>query len=269
MKVRGVGGSRTRHMTATVNGIRLTYSDTGRGVPLLCLHGGMGVDASALHVPGILDLATLGVRVIIPDQRGHGKSDRSSQSEYSHAMWAADAHDLAHGLGLSRFALLGHSYGGFLALEYARRWPESLTHLILVATSAGPVSAQAAHVSTDADLREHFRSMWPRFFVRDDKHWPVFESLQFSADAYTAAFTRELPGYDLRGPVAGLDVPTLLIVGTSDPYRTHMEWLAAHLPKAILCTLDGVGHFPFIEAAEQFSQQVAAFITEHHYPAVE
>ena len=157
-------------MTATVNGIRLTYSETGRGVPLLCLHGGMGVDAGTLHVPGILNLAKLGVRVIIPDQRGHGKSERSSQSKYSHHTWAVDAHDLAQSLGLSPLALLGHSYGGFLALEYAKHWPESLTHLILVATSAGPISVQPADVSTDADLREHFRSIWPRFFVGDDKH---------------------------------------------------------------------------------------------------
>jgi proline iminopeptidase len=256
-------------MTAMVNGIRLTYSDAGAGVPLLCLHGGMGVDAGTLHVPGILDLAKFGIRVIIPDQRGHGKSERSSWSEYSHHTWTADAHELTRSLGLSRFALLGHSYGGFLALEYAKRWPESLSHLVLVATSAGPVSVQTANVSTDADLREHFRSVWPRFFVGDDKQWPLFERLQFSADAYTAAFTRELPRYDLRGQVSGLDVPTLLIVGRSDPYITHMEWLAEHMPHATLCALDGVGHFPFIEAAEQFTEEVAAFLNDFDHGAVE
>jgi len=64
--------------------------------------------------------------------------------------------------------------------------------LILVATSAGPVSVQIANISTDADLREHFRSVWPRFFAGPDKHWPLFETLQFSADAYTAAFTRAM-----------------------------------------------------------------------------
>jgi proline iminopeptidase len=249
-------------MTATVNGARLSYSDIGRGMPLLCLHGGMGVDAGSLHVPGILDLAQLGIRLIIPDQRGHGESERTGQSDYSHSVWAADVHDLAERLALRKFALFGHSYGGFLALEYAKRWPESLTHLILVATSAGPVSAQPAAVVTDADLREHFRGIWPRFFVGDDKHWPLFESLQFSADAYTAAFVRELPEYDLRGHVAQLDVPTLLIVGQADPYRTHMEWLAAHLPQPTLCTLEGTGHFPFIEAADQFRQCVASFIQE-------
>ena len=247
-------------MTATVNGVRLTYSDLGCGVPLLCLHGGMGVDARALHVPGILDLARLGVRVIIPDQRGHGQSDRSNQSEYSHRTWATDAHDLIGCLELSRFALLGHSYGGFIALEYARRWPESLTHLILVATSAGPVSVQAASVSTDIDLRAYFRSVWPRFFAGDDKYWPLFETLTFAADPYNAAFTRELPAYDMRAHVHGLDLPTLLVVGSVDPYRAHMEWLAGHMPDATLCVVDGVGHFPFIEAAAQFTQRVAAFV---------
>jgi len=255
-------------MTATVNGIRLTYSDTGRGVPLLCLHGGMGVDGGALRVPGILDLATLGVRVIIPDQRGHGQSERTNQREYSHGTWAVDAHELIRSLGLSRVALLGHSYGGFLALEYAKRWPESLSHLVLVATSAGPVSVQALNVSTDAELREHFRSVWPWFFVGSDKHWPLFETLQFSADAYTAAFTRELPQYDCREQVPGLGVPTLLIVGTGDPYCAHMKWLAEHLPDARLCVLDRAGHFPFVEAAELFTQTVGAFVNDSAHAAV-
>lgn len=247
-------------MTATVNGVRLSYTDIGHGMPLICLHGGMGVDAASLHVSGILDLAQLGIRLIIPDQRGHGASERTTQSDYSHGVWADDVHELAESLGLQKFALFGHSYGGFLALEYAKRWSKCLTHLILVATSAGPISARAAAVATDADLREYFRSAWPQFFVGDDKHWPLFESLQFSVDAYTAAFARELPDYDLRGHVAELDVPTLLVVGHSDPYRPHMEWLAAHLPQPTLCTLEGVGHFPFIEAADRFHQCVASFI---------
>jgi proline iminopeptidase len=99
-------------------------------------------------------------------------------------------------------------------------------------------------------------------FVGDDKHWPLFESLQFSADAYTAAFTRELPDYDLRGHIAQVEIPTLLIVGQNDPYRSHMEWLAAHLPQPTLCTLEGAGHFPFIEAADEFRHCVGSFLQE-------
>jgi proline iminopeptidase len=74
-----------------------------------------------------------------------------------------------------------------------------------------------------------------------------------------AAFTCELPAYDLRERVPEIDVPTLLIVGRGDPYLTHMEWLA-EMPNATLCVFDAVGHFWFIEAAEPFRRTVAAFI---------
>jgi proline iminopeptidase len=246
---------------AAANGVRLAYSDIGHGIPLICLHGGMGVDSTSLRVPGVLDLAGFGIRLVIPDQRGHGRSSRSTGNGYTHDMWAADVHHLARVLELRRFALLGHSYGGFLALEYAKRWPESLTHLILVATSAGPISARVADVSTDVDLREHFRRVWPQFFFGANKHWPLLESLQFSAEAYRAAFARELPSYDVRDAIPDLRVPTLLIVGRQDSYLPDMQWLAANLPSATLCILNEVGHFPFIEAAELFTERVAAFLT--------
>jgi proline iminopeptidase len=246
-------------MTAVVNDIRLAYTEIGSGTPLLCLHGGMGIDGASLRVPGILALAADHVRVIVPDQRGHGDSGRSNPALYSHDTWTRDARAFALGLDLDRFALLGHSYGGFLALEYALRWPESLTHLILVGTSAGPVGA-ATGVTGDAELRERFRAVWPRFFAGDDKHWPLFESLRFSADPYNAAFTRELPRYDVRTRMASVQTPTLLVVGAADPYRPHMEWLAGTMPHATLRVVEGAGHLPFVEQGPAFTREVAAFL---------
>jgi pimeloyl-ACP methyl ester carboxylesterase len=127
---------------------------------------------------------------------------------------------------------------------------------------------RAASVSTDAELREYFRSVWPQFFVGNDKNCLLFETAQFAADPYRAAFTRELPGYDVREHVAGLEVPTLLIVGRTDPYCVHMEWLAERMPNATLRVFDDVGHFPFIEAADQFTQSVAGFMNARGESAV-
>ena len=62
--------------------------------------------------------------------------------------------------------------------------------------------------------------------------------------------------------------PCMLIVGSGDPYCAHMEWLAEHIPSATLCALDGVGHFPFVEASAQFTQLVAAFINDYDHTAV-
>src|SRR6267142_6480248 len=101
--------------TAHVNGATLSYMDIGHGMPLLCLHGGLGIDARSLLVPGIVGLADRGIRLIVPDQRGHGGSSRASEAQYTHETWAHDARALADHLRLPRLALLGHSYGGFLA----------------------------------------------------------------------------------------------------------------------------------------------------------
>jgi proline iminopeptidase len=247
-------------VTATVNGVAIAYSDTGSGVPLLCVHGGMGIDGASLRVPGVLRLADRGVRVIIPDQRGHGASDRGAPSLYNHRTWVDDIHALASHLGLMRTALLGHSYGGFLALEFALQWPDALTHLVLVGTSAGPVNAPATEVRSNDDLRERFRTAWPMFFAGSDKHWPLFEALAFSAAPYNAAFTRELPRYDLRARAGEIHTPALLIVGAADWYRPHMESLARLLPNARLHVIGGASHFPFVEAEGEFLNVVGEFL---------
>src|SRR5262249_5908815 len=147
--------------TAEIDGALLAYTDSLTGLPLLCLHGGMGVDARSLDVPGIRNLASSGIRLIVPDQRGHGLSSKGTDADYRHQRWVNDVRQLTQVLTLSRFALLGHSYGGFLALEYALQWPESLTHLILIGTSAGPVRAPIRTFPTDSAVRDYFRNVWP------------------------------------------------------------------------------------------------------------
>jgi|SRR5688572_11112117 len=146
-----------------VNGVRLAYSDIGNGVPLICLHGGMGIDANSLRVPGILELARRGIRLVIPDQRGHGRSSHSTPVTYTHDIWASDIHSLGRALELQPFALLGHSYGGFVALEYAKRWPESLTHLVLVSTKAGGVVSTDSIRTPSSDFpnQKRPRIRWP------------------------------------------------------------------------------------------------------------
>lgn len=246
---------------AEINGARIAYADIGEGLPLLCLHGGMGLDARTLHVPGVLDLARRGVRLVIPDQRGHGSSSRAPRADYTHEIWANDARALAGHLRLDRLALLGHSYGGFIALEYAVRWPDSLSHLVLVATSAGPVRPGMPEAADDDQLRESFRRIWPGLFPGANKHWPLFESIGFSAEPYIAAFTRELPAYDLRERVRDLRVPTLLVVGEHDGYRGPMAWIHQNARNVRLVTIAGAGHLPFVDAPQEFAAAVESFLT--------
>jgi proline iminopeptidase len=254
-------GATKLHRVA-VAGTTLACEAWGRGVPLVCLHGGLGVDSAYLKVPGLLDLAGDDRRVLVYDQRGHGASGPADPAEYTHARWAEDLRELAGALGLGRFALLGHSYGGFLALEFAARYPQRLAALVLVGTSAGPVSATPPPIRDDAGLRGFFRDRWPHFFAGPDKHWQVFGRLTFSRGPFEAAFRRELPRYDLRGRVAGLAVPTLLVAGGEDHYVADLEWLAGRLPRSRLAVFPGVGHLPFLEEPEAFRAAVDGFLRE-------
>lgn len=246
-----------------VNGCRLRCREWGAGAPLICLHGGMGIDGSYLDCAALRRLANEGIRVIVPDQRGHGRSGRTGEATYTHATWVEDVGQLADRLGLDRFALMGHSYGGFIALEFALRHGHRLGHLVLVGSSAGPVdSSRFAVVADDRELRDALRRRWPSLFAAEEKHWPVFERLRFSAAAYNAAFRRELPRYDLTDWLGELRVRTLLISGSRDGYAQDMKRMLSRIPGARLEIIEEAGHMPFLEAPERFTRMLAGFLGE-------
>ncbi|MFB6811393.1 alpha/beta fold hydrolase [Streptomyces sp. NPDC056387] len=115
-----------RH-TLTIDGRALSYLDFGGpGRPLLALHGGM---SEAMAFAGLADALGDAWRVIAPDQRGHGDSDRAA--DYSRAGYVSDAVALLDHLGLDApVALLGYSLGGLNAVHLAAAHPHRISALI-------------------------------------------------------------------------------------------------------------------------------------------
>ncbi|WP_336208881.1 alpha/beta fold hydrolase [Nonomuraea sp. LPB2021202275-12-8] len=118
--------------TMTIDGRRLAYTDFGGdGDPLVALHGHMSEGAS---FAGLAERLRPGRRLIAPDQRGHGDSDRAA--DYSREGYLADLLALLDHLGLERVALLGHSLGAINAYQFAARHPERVSALINVEGAA-------------------------------------------------------------------------------------------------------------------------------------
>ncbi|MEV4499963.1 alpha/beta hydrolase [Micromonospora arborensis] len=121
----------TANATATraelvIDGRRLSYLDFGgAGSPLVALHGHLSEGTTFAHLARALGPDW---RLIAPDQRGQGESDRAA--DYSRKGYLADLQALLDHLGLDRVVLLGHSLGAINAYQFAARHPERVTALV-------------------------------------------------------------------------------------------------------------------------------------------
>jgi proline iminopeptidase len=273
-------------MEARINDTTLFYASVGEGRPLLVMHGGLGWDHTYLRP--WLDALGGQAEVIYYDHRGNGRSAAPEDwSAVDHATWADDADALRAHLGFERIILFGHSYGGFLALEYALRHPDRLHGLILC--GAGPVfehqeavvaNAQergtpeqvetisellSGPVNSDADLEAGVETILPLYFHRPDEAPldAIVDEMTFRADAFNRAFFHCLPQYDVRDRLAAIDVPALVLGGRHDwvqPPAYSVEPLHDALPHAEKAIFERSGHCPFIEEPDVFAEVVTDWL---------
>ena len=141
---------------ASVNEAELFFERFGKGVPILVMHGGLGLDHT--YFRSWLDKLGEHAELIFYDHRGNGRSTRAvSLAGVDHATFAADADQLRAHLGLDRIIVLGHSYGGFLAQEYASRYGSEGGHLaglILCSTAPALDSMPVTQANMIARLHE-------------------------------------------------------------------------------------------------------------------
>ena len=117
--------------TLPIRDVSLFVDVVGHGYPLALLHGGPGADHwSMLPLRRCADRFTL----VFYDHRGNGRSNGAPVSSMTWENLTADADALRERLGFERWAVLGHSFGGQVALEYALRYPGRLSHLVLLDT---------------------------------------------------------------------------------------------------------------------------------------
>lgn len=125
--------------TMLIRDVSLFVEVVGHGYPLLLMHGGPGADhCTMLPFRRLADRFTL----IFYDHRCNGRSTGAPVESMTWENLTADADAIRERLGFERWAVLGHSFGGKVALEYALRYPESLSHLVLLDTGGDSRWAQ-------------------------------------------------------------------------------------------------------------------------------
>jgi proline iminopeptidase len=291
-------GLSPRERRIGTGGASLYVRDVGSGPPLIVLHGGPDFDHRYL-LPDLDRLADA-FRLVYYDQRGRGQSAEGVRpDEVSLASEIEDLDRVRRALRLEPAALLGHSWGALLALEYAVRNPARVSHLVLL--NPAPVSARdfgllrkyyaqklgddverqaemlasAAYREGDplavaARYRVHFRAA----LTRPEHFERLLAAMQeafisqgrqgiLKARAVEDRLFRETwqsEDYDLLPKLGALKIPTLVIHGDDDFIPVDVSvHIAEAIPGAHLVRLSQCGHFSYLECPGDMRRAIDRF----------
>ncbi|MGH7660082.1 MAG: alpha/beta fold hydrolase [Vulcanimicrobiaceae bacterium] len=250
---------------------------------ILAVHGAPGTDHRLFRPE--LDRLGAFARVVYFDLPGHGRS--SPPRDFRLETIAESLEEARIAATAEGVNVLGSSYGGFVALQYALAHPDRVVRLILVDTSASSSfrtrSIAIARERANKTMLEAFERLWNNALANDDdfrENWRILFPLYFAQatqtqiDSYAGRTSYNLAtrrailptfeGYDVRASLAELRMPALVIVGKHDwitPPGEARE-LAGALPNARLVVFESSGHYPFLEEGERFATVVEAFLRE-------
>ncbi|MBW2230990.1 MAG: alpha/beta fold hydrolase [Deltaproteobacteria bacterium] len=260
---------------ARIGDVDIAWEDEGdpEAPVLLLLHGFTGHRDDFLEVRA--DLARTH-RVIVPDLRGHGDSGPSPDpAGYTFDALVDDLERLLVHLGVEQIDLLGHSFGGMLALRFALAHPERLRSLTLMSTSPeSPVgmSADGFEHAIQIVLEQGMAELQRRAEAAGrsrvdpvierwaDLYWPHHARRYLAMDpAAYAGLGRAMVGQCSLTPRLGeIEVPTLILVGAHDSqFLPGADLLDQHLPAARRITFPEAGHHPHQESRVAFLAAVA------------
>ena len=246
-----------------VNGIELAYARHGKGTPLVLIHG-YPLDHQIWDevIPLLEDKFDL----IIPDLRGFGES-KTVDTPYTMDDLASDIAGLLDHLGIEKTAIAGHSMGGYVALAFARLFPDRVTGLGLIAsqTLADPPDRKEGRYKSAADVTTNgiggvVDTMTPKF-TSDERLQgfarKVMERQQ--PGAYIGALKAMAERQDSTPLLALMQHPVVVVHGYADaliPIERAREVKDAVI-HAHLVELRGVGHLPMLEAEEESARALS------------
>lgn len=275
-----------------INGIELFVKVLGTGSPLIVLHGGPGMDHSYL-LPGLEVLAE-NRQLIFYDQRATGRSVLDADSStIGMEDFIADIDGIRAAFDLDQIDLLGHSWGGYLAMAYAIHHPAAVRKLVLMSTiepgtkysaeasrtqlgrRSAADSAELAALSSNPEslmtpngLAQYFEVAFRSTFYDPSKADQVditfFDNTVANVPRVGALlFARSGGPADMWSRLPGVSAPTLIVHGAADPTPVAMaERLEETIPHARLVVLERAGHFPYIEALNELVAAIEEFLSD-------
>ena len=243
-----------------INDVTIAYERHGKGTPLVLVHG-FPLDSSTWNE--ITPLLEDKFDIILPDLRGFGQST-TVEATYTISDIADDIAGLLDHLGIEKTAMAGHSMGGYVALAFAKKYPDRVIGLGLISSQAAgdPPDRKEGRYKTAADVAEKgvgvvVEAMTPKLSA-DIRVQAFVRSLmeKQSKDGVIGALKAMAEREDLMSILSSFNFPFVLIHGVTDaliPIDRSRDIKAA-IPSAKFVALQDAGHMPMMEFAKETAE---------------
>ncbi len=243
-----------------INDIELAYARRGKGTPLVLLHG-FPLDHHLWD--DVSSLLEDKFELILPDLRGFGESTTVG-APYSMDDYASDIAGLLDQLGIQKVAVAGHSMGGYVALAFAKLYPERVSGLALISSQvlADPPDRKEGRYKSAADVAEKgiggvVEAMTSKF-TSDPRLQAVARALMEKQQpgAYIGALKAMAERMDATSLLSTFKFPVVIVHGDADaliPVARAREVKAA-VPDSHYVELKDTGHVPMLEAAKETAE---------------
>lgn len=266
-------------MSVAVRGAELFYASRGDG-PVCLVLSGIGTEPYERMTPPQLSDR---FRLVYVDVRGSGRST-GEPADLTFDVLADDLEAIRADLGAEQVAVLGHSIMSILAIEYGRRCPDSVSHVI---TAGAPPSGDMARIAAEATrffeedasedrkqvLRDNLARLPEgtplgqamlaqtpmRFFDARFDAAPLFAGAQVRPGFFEHLLGTLTASWDVTAGASSLRVPIFLAHGRYDYVVPYILWegVAPRLPTATLRIFERSGHQTFFEEPERFAAALA------------
>ena len=254
--------------------IDLYYNEIGSGTPVLMLHGGPGVDHKYMRN---LKALSEKYRLIFVDQRGNGNSKIKDYDTLQFKFFTSDLENLRRYLNIEKWIIIGHSFGGFVALEYALRYSAAISNLILLDTG---FNAKQVQVESIKNLIEWGYSKstvkWAKKFFNGDLNicQIPYAFLKFgSAYSYKFDYTvlknsmsgkhtlkttllwfkKYFQDWDIQNKLHEIQIPALIVTGERD-FQFPPEYqaiMAKEIANSTVKIIENAGHNTPLECPDK------------------
>ncbi len=259
---------------AIINGVDLYYESHGEGIPLL-LVAGLASDSQSWQ-PILAELSR-SYNVIIFDNRGAGRT-KPQDVETSIQLMADDCIGLIKHLGLKSVNLLGHSMGGFVALDCAIRYPQYISNLILAASSAfisernnelfhDWISYLENGMKTELWFRNMFYWIFTKRFFKNERELDVAVQLaiEYPFPQTKTAFRNQVNAikeFNCLNDLAGIQLKTMVICGKEDLLITPEDSseTLGRIPGVRFSYVDHAAHAIHMEKPKEFANLIRLFL---------